>query len=169
MSAGYWIEWDIPDADTHVYSLGTLQDTGSNTLNPQIDPGQSGGTSTGMGSECSAGDGVGITGLHPNTLYWLTMQGTSSGGTNTIKMYNSSGTLVGTGTCTAGTNPFFLAGIGISGAESQASGDHIWIDDFVVDVNGNFPMLADFSKAPEIQAKIDRQRFENFFNAAGGK
>lgn len=141
VSLGLWVEWNIPNNDSsgHAYSMVTIQNGGgADYAVIQLQPS---GTVMQVRLECKTGVSSNFT-VTTSTLYWMTMNVVNSSGTDTLKIYNSSGSLQSTLTCSAesGANTFSNFGVGPSGAESEASGDHIWFDDIEISLIGVYPL-----------------------------
>lgn len=142
ISVGFWMRWDLANADSVSNSYSMLDITnggGTDFANIQLQPT---GTQMQMRLECKSGLSSNLI-VTTATTYWVTWSATTNGGTDSIRVYDTSGTQLLSSSCAAqaGANPLNVIIIGNVGAETQTAGKNIWFDDLVVDVNGGFPIL----------------------------
>ena len=131
---------DIPQNDTNAnaYTITQLNDTGAGAdyLAPQI---QANGSALNMKLECKSGASAGSIPVATNTLYYVFVYGADNAGTNSMKMFNSSGSQVGSElTCTAQATAHNWSQIapGLNGAEPQATGKVIKYDNIRISYTG---------------------------------
>lgn len=142
LSVGFWMRWDLVNADSASNSYSMLDITnggGSDFANIQLQPT---GTQMQMRLECKSGVSSNLI-VTTATTYWVTWSATTNGGTDSIRVYDTSGSQLLSSSCAAqaGSHPLNVVIIGNVGAESQTAGKNIWFDDLVIDTNGGFPIL----------------------------
>jgi hypothetical protein len=150
MSVSYWFETDIPQNDTNgnQYSINQIGTNGLEQCNPFI---TANGSSLAIKAEHHGGGSTNTIAIATNTIYQIQEQLVATVSC-TIRIYDTSGSELsgspiicssaGAGhQCvadytTGSPNQFEL---GITGAELESSGHHIWTDDVRIDVMGTFP------------------------------
>ena len=147
VSVGQMIYFDVPNSDnSHQYSMWAITN-GTDFMDPAL---LANGTQLSIFLECSNGttyNGGTLGNVNPNTPYWLTGQFNAGiGASDHMSLYTSTGTLIGSASCTNGhTNASVATSIGlagVSGAELEASGYHIWFSPMVIDTTGTtYPFL----------------------------
>ena len=143
MSIGIWFMTDIPTSQSANIDWFTVSGVSGGYVNAILfSPGD--GSSLRISPEVSSGSISGVINLTKGTWYWVTI-GYNVGGTNAnmIQVYDSTAALLGSlSNNVALASVPNHAGVGcynISGA--TPTGYHIWMDGFVVNTNGDFPLL----------------------------
>jgi hypothetical protein len=130
------IDFDTTGDTTNAYSMGGVLAGGADFIVLQISNGQ-------VRAECKANDSSNFT-IAANTWYRGQVQFTAGSGTNGHKarIYDTSGTLLASLSCDAtGTNNAGTFSFGISGAESEVTGHHIYNANAIGDAtNGDLPL-----------------------------
>lgn len=130
---------DIPQNDTNLnaYTLTQLNAASAvDYLAPQL---QANGSSLVMALECKTGPGSGTIAISTNTLYYLSLLAVNNSGTHTMKIYDSTGSQVGsTINCTAepGATAWTLITFGVNGAEPESGGHVISWDNVRISLTG---------------------------------
>jgi len=137
----------VPQNDTNLngYTLTQINDTSGagDYAAPQL---QANGSSLVMAFECPSANGSGTISIATNTLYYLFVAASHGGGTDNLRIYDSSGTEITTAasgtvapiTCSAkaGTQTWDHITFGVNGAEPESAGHVISFDNVRISYNG---------------------------------
>jgi hypothetical protein len=136
VTISFCIETDIPSSDVHSYSMNVIEN-GASYCGAQLDPN---GTNLQIRLEGSGSTSGNIT-ISANTIYRVQIQYLAAGSACNMAVYTSGGSQVGsTLTATNGGTNANSVELGDFGAESQASGDHVWFNNLQISYTAVFPL-----------------------------